>query len=202
MEDEEKNRYDSSCTFCKIVSGELYSVKVFETKNTLAFMEISPANPGHVLVIPKEHYETIYDIDGDSLKDLMTISKDISKAIKKTFGPRGLDLVQKNGSAGGQKVEHFHMQLVPRDYGDNVKIDLNGESATEEELEDYAHRLRDNLTTEEEYEQKDKIEVALENIDKEIEHLEKLFRENKKLAKGGNNSVEKEKIAEQDESRS
>ncbi len=181
---------DPSCTFCKIITENVYSIKVFETKHSLAFLDINPANPGHTLVIPKKHFETIYEIEGDYLQDLISVTQEISKAIKHTFGSRGLDLIQKNGKVGGQQVDHFHMQVVPRDYGDGVQINLNGKSATENELEDYSKRLREHLKIEEEYEQKDKIEVALENIDDSIEHLEAMFHENKKLTKKDDNYVE------------
>ncbi|MGC8658111.1 MAG: HIT family protein [Desulfomonilaceae bacterium] len=110
------------CIFCKIVNGQIPCVKVFEDENALAFMDIAPLNQGHILVIPKNHYETILDIEPDLYGWLGKIASNISVAIQKTLNPDGINIMQLNGKAANQVVPHLHIHIVPRNYGDGLSI--------------------------------------------------------------------------------
>jgi histidine triad (HIT) family protein len=115
-------RTDKQCIFCKIVAGDIPSIKLFEDEAVLAFMDIMPLNRGHLLVIPKEHFETVFDIEPDLYGRLCSVACRLAKAVKAAIEPPGLNVMQLNGRAGNQVVQHLHIHLVPRWEGDGLTI--------------------------------------------------------------------------------
>ncbi len=107
----------SDCIFCKIIKGEIPSAKVFENENVVAFLDISQVTKGHTLIIPKVHKENIYELTPELAKDIFEVAPEIAKALKETYNPVGLNIVNNNGEKAGQSVFHFHMHLIPR-YGE------------------------------------------------------------------------------------
>ncbi len=112
----------SDCIFCKIAAGRIPSTKVYEDEKSLVFMDISPLNPGHLLIIPKEHFETIFEIPQDLYSHLNRIACETAKAIKAALEPDGLNILQLNGKAANQVVPHLHIHLTPRWEGDGLTI--------------------------------------------------------------------------------
>lgn len=110
------------CIFCKIVAGDIPCTKVFEDDSMLAFMDISPLNQGHLLVIPKEHIENIFEIDSQVYGRLASTVCKLSKAIGASLAPDGLNVMQLNGKAASQVVPHVHIHVVPRWKGDGLSI--------------------------------------------------------------------------------
>ena len=104
------------CIFCKIINGELPSAKVFEDDKVLAFLDLSQVTKGHTLVIPKTHTKNIYETPPEVVKELFARIPVIANAIKKTFSPLGINLLNNNESAAEQSVFHLHIHLIPR-YG-------------------------------------------------------------------------------------
>jgi histidine triad (HIT) family protein len=112
----------SDCIFCKIVAGQIPCTKVFEDESALAFMDICPLNQGHLLVIPKDHYETILEIEPDLYGHLASLICKLAKAAGMSIAPDGMNVMQLNGKAGNQVVPHVHLHLVPRWEGDGLTI--------------------------------------------------------------------------------
>lgn len=112
----------NDCIFCKIVAGQIPCAKVFEDDKVLSFMDISPLNRGHLLVIPKEHYETILDIAPELYGHIAWLTCKIARAVDASLAPHGMNIMQLNGQAGNQVVPHLHMHLVPRWLGDKLTI--------------------------------------------------------------------------------
>lgn len=110
------------CIFCDIVEGQAPADVVSEDGETLAFMDINPASPGHTLVIPRAHVRDIYGLDEETAAAVMKTTVRVAEAIKKALRPDGLNLVQSNERAGGQDVFHFHMHIIPRWYGDGLRL--------------------------------------------------------------------------------
>jgi len=102
-----------NCVFCKIVRGELPAFKVYEDDLTLAFMDINPASDGHTLVISKEHFENLLDVDETALAAVAKVSQRLGRAIQQALEPDGIRVSQFNGAAAGQTVFHYHMHLIP-----------------------------------------------------------------------------------------
>lgn len=107
------------CIFCKIVKKEIPCEKIYEDEQCLAFLDINPVNIGHTLIIPKEHFENIYDLPEEIAAHLIKIAKKITLALKKT-GTKGTNIITNNGKASGQEVLHSHFHLIPRYEGDNL----------------------------------------------------------------------------------
>jgi histidine triad (HIT) family protein len=97
------------CLFCKIIKGDIPSYKVYEEEKVLVFLDISPKANGHLLIIPKEHFKDIDDID--SLNYMLDVIRQMKNLLEKVLGIDGLTIIQNNGSA--QDVKHFHIHLVP-----------------------------------------------------------------------------------------
>jgi histidine triad (HIT) family protein len=106
------------CIFCKIVSGEMPSFKVYEDDKVFAFEDINPVSKGHTLVIPKNHAQDLWEITSEDLAALHIASQKIIRAIKIALDPLGVACVQLNGRGVNQVVMHYHLHLVPRSSGE------------------------------------------------------------------------------------
>jgi len=111
------------CIFCNIVNGEIPSFKIFEDEDVLAFLDVNPVTRGHCLVIPKMHFESIFDIPEELLQKVIVSGKNISKKIKDVLQPDGIRLSQSNGEVAGQAIFHFHLHVIPRYKNDGLSMD-------------------------------------------------------------------------------
>ena len=107
-----------ACLFCKIVKGEIPCIKIFEDDKVLSFADINPISTGHVLIIPKNHAGTIWEIDADDLGAIHRTSLKISRAMKTALNSDGIAFLQLNGKAVNQVVPHYHLHLIPRKSSD------------------------------------------------------------------------------------
>jgi histidine triad (HIT) family protein len=136
---------DHSCVFCKIVKGEIPSKKVYEDDNFLVILDISPASKGHVIIIPKDHKENIYEITEEDASKVMSIAKKVAIALEKVLQCDGLNIVQNNGVIAGQTVFHFHVHVIPRYKNDNVKIGWIPGEIKEEKVEKFMELVKKEL---------------------------------------------------------
>lgn len=113
----------TDCIFCKIAKGEIPCDKIYEDKNVLAFLDISPVNKGHTLVIPKKHFETLMDADEITLMETIKIVKKLGKAVMKSMKSDGINISINNYKAAGQIIPHLHIHIIPRFSNDGLKID-------------------------------------------------------------------------------
>lgn len=113
---------DNNCIFCKIAAGEIPSATLYEDDDFRVILDIEPASKGHALIIPKEHYANLYELDDELAAKAMVLAKKIITKLTDILECDGYNVLQNNGPAAGQTVFHFHMHLVPRYKNDNVKI--------------------------------------------------------------------------------
>ncbi|WP_054709158.1 HIT family protein [Bacillus sp. JCM 19041] len=104
----------TDCIFCKIIAGDIPSVKVYEDDDILAFFDISQVTKGHTLVIPKNHHENVFELPEDVAATLFATVPKIASALRTTFEPTGLNILNNNGETAGQSVFHYHLHLLPR----------------------------------------------------------------------------------------
>ena len=132
----------NSCVFCRIARKQALASFVYEDENVMAFLDIRPLNEGHTLVIPKEHYETIYEIPEEQIAYLHRIVKRTALAVKKATKADGISIFQQNGKAAGQEIFHLHVHVVPRYEGQ--KLPRFGEipEASREKLNQVASNIR------------------------------------------------------------
>ncbi len=133
------------CIFCKIANGEIPSATVYEDSICRVILDVNPANKGHALIIPKEHFDNIYSMDAETAAKIFTIATEVAKAQKAELNPDGLNILQNNGEAAGQTVFHFHMHLVPRYIKDNVTMTWIPGKAYTEELSALSKALRKRI---------------------------------------------------------
>ena len=112
------------CVFCKIISGEFSSKKIYEDDKVLAILDISQATVAHTLVMPKAHYENIYDLDQEVAQHLFSVVQKICSHYKETISNlEGINLLNNNGALAGQTVMHYHMHIIPR-YADDDLVNM------------------------------------------------------------------------------
>ena len=133
---------DANCVFCRIVAGEIPCFKLFEDEATLAFMDINPAHDGHCLVILKEHCPTIFEIGEAELAAVAGAAGKLARAVQRALSPDGLNLVQANGEGAQQSVKHFHIHVLPRRLGDELKLDWGLTPGDRERIAQLAQKIR------------------------------------------------------------
>lgn len=138
----------SDCLFCKIVAGEIPSIKVYEDEHVLAFMDIMPLTKGHTLLIPKTHCQDLFEMPEDVAANLYKVAPKIANALKTSFNPVGMNTVNNNGAAAGQSVFHYHLHFIPRyDETDGLKVEWNSRQSEfpSELLQQLATQIRENI---------------------------------------------------------
>lgn len=136
---------DPNCLFCKIVSGEIPSKKVYEDEYFMAFLDINPANAGHALIIPKQHYQTIISIPEDDLFGLSKVIKRLASAVRETMNAEGLNILQFNGTVAGQTIPHLHFHLIPRYKDDGFNFGWPHKQLPDEEMEATRKKLAEKM---------------------------------------------------------
>ena len=134
---------DNNCIFCKLASGEIPTNKIYEDDLFTVILDASPATKGHALILPKDHYANIYEIDEDVLGKAMILAKKLATHMTEVLKCDGFNIVQNNGEVAGQTVFHFHMHLIPRYKEGNVDIlQWAHESFTDEEVKEICESLK------------------------------------------------------------
>lgn len=133
------------CIFCKIANGEIPSITIFENNEFRVFFDINPASMGHCLIVPKQHYNDIFDMDAETGGKLFSLATAIARALKKELNCEGMNVVQNNGAIAGQTVFHFHLHLIPRYSGDTVNIGWQPGEADKEMLGELAKKIRKDI---------------------------------------------------------
>ncbi len=129
------------CTFCKIVKGEIPSVKIWEDEDHIAILDIDPSTRGHSLIIPKAHHETIFDISKPEFDKAMNAAKKVAEILKEKLKADGMNLLISSGEAAQQEVPHLHVHLIPRYEGESFKIKLENKTENKN-LEEVAKLLK------------------------------------------------------------
>lgn len=132
------------CIFCKIVAGEIPSYKVYEDGEVMAFLDITPVNPGHTLVIPKTHYGNLLELPEEALCVLAKAVKKIAPAVMNGTGANSFNLGLNNGASAGQAVDHVHFHIMPRFEGDGREL-WHGTSYADGEAQKLADKIKENL---------------------------------------------------------
>lgn len=133
------------CIFCKLANGVIPTHSLYEDDDFKVIFDAAPATDGHALILPKKHYENIYELDEDVASKVFVLAKKVSMGMKEAFDTDGFNVVQNNGEIAGQTVFHFHMHLIPRYKGDaGIKLWKPGK-VSDEKIAELESKIKEVL---------------------------------------------------------
>ena len=135
----------NDCIFCAMVRGEFPYVEVFSSEHLFAFLDIGPLNKGHVLIVPKKHYPTMFEVPPEIGAELLKTMQILGKAIMQATNAGGLNVIQNNHPPAGQAVFHVHWHLVPRFEGDGILKWTPGKYNSKDEQEALGKLICNNI---------------------------------------------------------
>jgi histidine triad (HIT) family protein len=133
--------HDADCLFCKIVAREIPATIVAEDERTLAFMDINPANPGHMLVIPKAHAADLMAITAEDLQAVCVMGQTLARRAEEVLEADGVNLLNSCGPDAWQTVFHFHLHVIPRYKGDPLRLPWSPTQGDMDEIAKIGERL-------------------------------------------------------------
>lgn len=136
---------DNNCIFCKIANGEIPSNTLYEDDTFRVIFDLGPASRGHALILPKNHFRNIYDIEEDTLCKAAKLAKKMAGVMTDVLKADGFNLMQNNEEVAGQSVFHFHMHLIPRYKDDKAIRFWEPKEADNEELAAMAEEIRNAM---------------------------------------------------------
>lgn len=136
----------SDCIFCRIIAGEIPCDKLYEDETTMAFVDITPVNLGHALVVPKSHHDNLLVTPDESCADIMRTVRRVAKATLAVTGAQAFNLGVNTGAEAGQVVMHTHFHVMPRHAGDGL-THWPKKTLTREEMAETAAKVRAELTS-------------------------------------------------------
>lgn len=133
------------CIFCKLANGDIPVDGIYEDDFVKVIFDASPASDGHVLILPKEHADNLYELTDDQAARIFKTAKRIGRAMREGLEYDGMNVVQNNGEAAGQTVFHFHMHLIPRYKGDSVNVGWKPGKLDEEKKQELLKKITSEL---------------------------------------------------------
>ena len=132
------------CIFCKLANGDIPTNIIYEDDEFKVFMDVAPATKGHALVVPKNHFANIYEIEPETLGNAIKVGQKVIKHATEVLGCEGYNLLQNNGEVAGQTVFHFHMHLIPRyeDMDNSSLLKWEPVEVSSDELKEIAEAIK------------------------------------------------------------
>lgn len=136
---------EDNCIFCRITRNEIPAARIYEDEYVLAFLDIAPFNPGHTLIIPKVHCQSLTILPDEYLAAMMRAAREIAPAVMHVTGAPAFNLLLNNGSVAGQEVPHTHLHLIPRKVDDAVLLAAAKQEYAPGAMAEMAGQLRERL---------------------------------------------------------
>ena len=155
--EELKEFQKKQCIFCQIISGKVQSRKVYEDDKVMAILDINPANPGHILLVTKEHYSIMPQIPDAEVAYVFMVAKSLSNSLLKSVDAQGTNLIVANGIEAGQKAQHFMVHIIPRKENDGINFVLPQKTMEQQDIDAIGDKLLASLGAPIEKKSKDKI---------------------------------------------
>ena len=134
---------DNNCIFCKLANGDIPTNSIYEDDDFKVILDADPATKGHALILPKNHFANLLEADDDVLAKALPLAKRIANRMKEQLNCAGVNIVQNNGEAAGQTVNHLHIHVIPRyeDDPDKTICGWSHQSFSEAEIKDVVSKL-------------------------------------------------------------
>ena len=165
--EELKEFQKKQCIFCQIISGKVQSRKVYEDEKVIALLDINPANPGHILLLTKEHYSIMPQIPDDEISYVFMAVKSLSNSMLRSIDAQGTNIIVANGIAAGQRAQHFMAHIIPRKENDGLNFVLPQKAMEQDEIEAIGNKLIAALSGGEKEEEKPIIPFKIQKPKKE-----------------------------------
>ena len=123
---------DDNCIFCKLANGVFPTNSIYEDEDFNVILDLGPATKGHALILPKEHYNNLYELPDETAAKVIKLAKRMAIHMTDRLGADGFNLLQNNNEVAGQTVYHFHMHLIPRYENDQVGLTWTPGKLTDE----------------------------------------------------------------------
>ncbi|MCC7574428.1 HIT domain-containing protein [Candidatus Woesearchaeota archaeon] len=142
MSPEEREEFQiKNCVFCKIISGEIPSKKIYDDNNFVGILDINPGVKGHILVLPKKHVQIMPQLGTELSGELGIVCKKISEKMKKALSVNDVSVFVANGAVAGQNAPHFMMHIIPRKENDNISLNPELKKFSLEKINDYRKKI-------------------------------------------------------------
>src|SRR3989338_4860480 len=143
--EELKDFQKKQCIFCQIVSGKIQAKKIYEDEKVIGILDINPGNPGHTLIMTKEHYSIMPQLPDEDVADVFLVVKALSNSMLRSIDAQGTNIIVANGIAAGQRAQHFMVHLIPRKENDGINFVLPQKTLDEKEIELIGNKLISSL---------------------------------------------------------
>jgi len=183
--EELKEFQKQQCIFCHICEGKVQSKKVYEDETVVAVLDINPANAGHILLFPKEHFAIMPLMPDDLISHIFMVAKALSNVLLKALKAKGTNIFVANGVSAGQKAQHFMLHIIPRNDNDNLPLAVPKRAVNKADLEKLKTVLKKKVNEtfgvkEKKKETKEKVKKEGKGKKKEPKVVEAEFKDVKK----------------------
>ena len=137
---------DDNCIFCKLANGEIPTMSLYEDEDFNVIFDAGPATLGHALILPKEHFKNVFEIDEEIQAKAYKLAKKLAQPLTEVFGADGINILQNNNEAAGQTVFHYHIHLIPRYDGEKAMMAWVPGQQDQEKLEKGLRALKEKLS--------------------------------------------------------
>jgi len=184
--EELKDFQKKQCVFCQIIAGKIQAKKVYEDEKVLAILDINPANPGHTLVMTKEHYSIMPQLSDEEIAHAFMVTKSLSNAMLRSIDAQGANIIVANGIAAGQRAQHFMVHLIPRKENDGINFVLPQKTMEQSDIEMIGNKMISALTgAPAQEEPKPQLKIVIPKQMPERKSEQKKIKENTKEPKSG-----------------
>lgn len=145
--EELKEFQKKQCIFCQMIEGKAQSRKICEDSICYGILDINPANPGHALLMTKEHYSIMPQIPDDEVAHVFAVARNLSNTILRSLEAEGTNIIAANGVAAGQRAQHFMVHIIPRKANDGVEFQLPQRQMQQEEIDEIGDKIANALNS-------------------------------------------------------
>ena len=181
--EELKEFQKKQCIFCQIASGKVQARKIYEDERVIGILDINPANPGHVLLLTKEHYSIMPQLPDDEISHVFMVAKSLSNSMLRSIDAQGTNILVANGIAAGQRAQHFIAHVIPRKDKDGVNFVLPQKTMEQNEVEVVGNKIIAALGGNIEKEEKTQIPMPQLTQPKPVPEIKKQEIQDKKNVK-------------------
>lgn len=133
------------CIFCKVIAGVIPSIQVYQDNDSIAFMDINPVAEGHTLIVPRLHSANLFEISDSAIAAAARAARRVGSAVQQALKPEGLNIIQCNGAAAAQSVQHFHIHVIPRWMDDGLGMNWSLIPGNLDEINHVAEKIRQHV---------------------------------------------------------